>query len=501
MLNIRTLSRLLIGNYPANSALTLCSEDQLYDGGLTMGTLYIGGQGTGKTTALARHLVKYMKKYPNRAIFVLDWSGSITDSLLSLLLADEGHSRLLKRVIYDQLGNSDWVMPLPEFSAEYGGSYEDQIQRVVDNFKKLSPELIANAPLLGGLAIAEIAPHFFRLLTAATNDAVDPSETWQITEAKRLLIDRTLLKRLLTKYGGKIPETAWYINREYLSNEMKAHERELRTYALRSVLNITDIREVKARLGYYHPGWTPAEAVASGKLVIVDGAKLIDQPAPQYYLFTQVFSLIMAEIKRRRPSDAADEPVSLVLDEVRSLLAIPGMAPELAALAPQYRSRKLQLYVVLQELSQMSKELRPHIWSLGNVVCFAISNFDEAYEISQQLFRYEPRQERVPSVTARERPILENDRGQSLILANWIQQLKKRECVMRRQVTEQERDPLVRHVPQTMTVKGGVSPTQLNDIKDELIRMRCVRVHDALEQINRRQQPEARPQTPPTVAP
>jgi hypothetical protein len=461
-----------------------------------MGTLYIGGQGTGKTTALARHLVDYMKKYPNRALFVLDWSGSITDSLLSIILADENRDPLLKRVIYDQLGNSEWVIPMPEFSLAYGGTYEDQIQRVVDNFRKLSPELVANAPMLGGLAVSEMAPHFFRMLTAITNDEVDPNETWQMTEAKRLMVDRNILKKVLTKYGNKVPETAWYLNREYLSSDMKAGERELRTYALRAILNITDIREVKARLGYYHPGWTAHEAISTGKLILVDGARLIGQTGPQYYLFTQAFSLIMDELKRRRPANPLDEPISLVLDEVRSLLAIPGMAPELAALAPQYRSRKLQLYIVLQELAQMSKELRPHIWSLGNVVCFAISNFDEAYELAQQLFHYEPRSVRLPTPSNRNSPILESDRGQSLIIANWLQQLKKRECVMRRMITEQERDHLVRHVPQTKSVITG---TGLNEIKEELIRVRGVRVHDALELINRRQQPE-RPPTPPTVS-
>lgn len=464
-----------------------------------MGTLYIGGQGTGKTTALVRHLIEYMEKHPRVGIFVLDWSGSITDGLLSSIMAVKENQRLFSRVIYDQLGNEEWVVPMPEFSAAYGSVYEEQIQRVVDNFKKLSPELIANAPLLGGLAISELAPHFFRLITAITNDAVDPNETWQITEAKRLLIDQNVLRRVVTKYGSKVPETAWYLTREYLSSDIKASERELRTYALRALLNITDIREVRARLGYYHPGWTPKEAIDTGKLVIIDGAKLIDQPGPQYYLFTQAFSLIMNEIKRRQPANPQDQPVSLVLDEVRSLMAIPGMAPELASLAPQYRSRKLQLYVVLQELAQMSKELRPHIWSLGNVVCFAVSNFDEDYEIAQQLFRYEPDAQRVPAETLTQRPIMENDRGQSLIIANWLQQLKKRECVMRRMVTEQERDKYVRHVPRTLDAKMISDFTRLNEIKDELMRQRGVRVRDALEQINRRHQQPTQ-QTPPTVS-
>jgi hypothetical protein len=97
---------------------------------------------------------------------------------------------------------------------------------------------------------------------------------------------------------------------------------------------------------------------------------------------------------------------------------------------------------------------------------------------------------------------MENDRGQSLIIANWLQQLTKRECVMRRMVTEQERDELVRHVPQTVTAAICHNQVSLNDIKDELIRVRGIRIHDALEQINRRhQQSEARTLTPPKIEP
>ncbi len=138
-------------------------------------------------------------------------------------------------------------------------------------------------------------------------------------------------------------------------------------------------------MGYYRPGWTAKEAIDKGLLVLVDGARLINREITQHYLFMQVYSLIMAEINKRRPSDPNDKPVSLVMDEVYSLIQIPGMAPEISRLSPQYRSRKLQLYVVLQELSQMALELRPHIWSLGNLVCFALSNFNEAYELSQQV--------------------------------------------------------------------------------------------------------------------
>ena len=103
----------------------------------------------------------YFKAYPDRAIFVLDWSGSITDSILTLVAQDD--EKLFKRIIYDEMGHPEWVIPLPEFSHMYGGAYEEQVQRVATNLTKLAPELIKDAPFLAGLGIREIAPELFRI--------------------------------------------------------------------------------------------------------------------------------------------------------------------------------------------------------------------------------------------------------------------------------------------------------------------------------------------------
>lgn len=485
-INLKLIKAILMGDRPSFPSMRTIGKDSLSTEGLPMGTLFIGRQGSGKTTSLASHLVEQFKTFHDRAIFVLDWSGSITDSILSLILKDEERDNLIRRVVFDELGNPEWVVPMPEFSHLYGAGYEGQVQRVVENMAKLSPYLLQNAPVLGGLAVTEIAPHFFRLLTAIHNEVGDPIETWQITEAKRLMIDRTLLKTMLQKYGSRIPGTKWFLEKEYLNQEMKSSERELRTYSLRGILNTLDAKGIKARLGYPVPGWTPREAILNGKMVLIDGANLINEPNVQHYLFTQVYSLIMAEIKKRRPADQTDKPVSLVMDEVYSLLSIPGMAEELSQLAPQYRSRKLQLYVVLQTLAQLSKELRPHIWSLGNVVSFGVSNFDEAYEIAQQLFKYEPTQVKLRSSNPDYNPILENDRGQYLEIANWIQRLKHRECIMRRYVSEREKDRFILHVLQTMTRGGEVDQKRLDELKEELLRERAIRIREALSDINRR---------------
>jgi hypothetical protein len=404
MIDLQFIHDLILGNNLPVPNISVGQYDDLPTDGLTMGTLIIGRPGSGKTSALARHVVDYSRRFPNRAIFVLDWSGAISDAILKLIVGAADRNDLMKRVVYDELGHPEWVIPMPEFSHEYGEGYEEQVQRVSTNLVKLAPELVRDAPFLAGLGLREIAPQIFRVLSSVTNEH---GETWQVTEAKRFILETPLLRMATAKFGHKVPEAKWFIERMFL--HLHPRERELRTYALLALLGTIEPKNTRARIGYYRPGWTPKEAIDKGLLVLVNGARLINEENTQHYLFTQAYSLIKQEINHRIPGDVNDQPVALVMDEVYSLLSIPGMAKEVGMLSTLYRSRKLELSVVLQSLSQLAPELRNQIWSLGNVVCFAVSNFDEAYEAAQQIFRFEPARVKLTSSPEFPRPIIETD--------------------------------------------------------------------------------------------
>lgn len=483
MLDFSLISKIL---FPDTPKLPNCREaafDELLPGGLTMGTVYIGRQGTGKTSSLARHLVDYFKFHPERAIFVLDWSGSITDSILSLLLQEPSDTLdwIAKRLIYDELGNPDIVVPLPEFSHLYGLSLEEQAQRVANNLARLAPDLIKDAPFLAGLGLREIAPQVFRLLSVVSTGS---DNTWQVTEAKKLLTDPALLRKCLAAYGYKAPEAKWFLERVFL--ELRPSERELRTYALLALLGAVETPETRARVGFHRPAWTPREAIRNGKMVIINGSRLINQKHAQHYLFTQAYSLIMSEINKRVPNDPKDKPVALVMDEVYSLISIPGMAEEVGTLSPLYRSRKLELYIVLQALSQLALTLKYQIWSIGNIVSFAISNFEEAYEIAQQVFPYDPKTIKLGAKSEAGQPIVEPDRGQYLQMANELQRLKHRECVIRRYISEKELDKHVLWVKKTKEVRNVPKDVTLAEFKGRLLKENGVRVKDALQVVNQR---------------
>lgn len=457
----------------------------LYPEGGTMGTLILGPQGSGKTSYTADLIVERAIHSPEAAIFILDWSGSITDTLFEIVLSKprEIKEKLLNRIVYDEPGNPEWVVPLPEFSHLYGSTAEEQAIRVSRNLQKLSDHLIEKAPVLGGAALGEMAREVFRLLTAMTNER---GESWQITEAKRLLVDPGLLKQAANQFGFRVPHAKWYLERELLGAAVKPHERELRTYMLRSVLGWIEPREIRARLGHARPGWTPREAIHKGLIVIVNGKQMINQEPAQHYIFTQVYSLIMEQMNKRHPGDPTNKPALLVLDEVFALIQIPGMAEEVGKIAPVYRSRKLELYVIIQALWQLDKDLRERIWSLGNVVCFGVLDFEEALTIAQQLFQYDPTLTKLPEKTPTQRAITELGPGQYTRFANWLQSLNHRECVIRRYLQESQRDVFIRHLPQTRDLSLTISRTELIEMKRILLRQRGLPVREALEAINAR---------------
>jgi hypothetical protein len=430
-------------------------------------------------------MLLYALAFPLRPIFSLDASGSITDEFIKLVyqLPRNLRESLERRIVYDRMGDPDWVVPLPFFSRQFGLYYEDQVQRVVGNFVKLSQHLVEGAPVLGGLALKETATELYRLLCAIQDEN---GASWQITEAKKLLLDYGMLGRACKQFGAKVPEAKSYFEKQLLSDQVSNHERELRTFTLRSVLGMIEPRAVRARVGYHLPGWTPNEAIEKGLIVLVSGEHLINQEQAQAILFTDVFSQILAQVNKRTPHDPNDEPILLVIDEVPMLLKIPGMAEEIGKISPQYRSRGVNLILIIQALWQLAENLEKQIWSLGNVVSFGIDDFNEAYTLAQQLFEYDPQNVKLEPTTDRGQPVIEADRGQYLTEANWIQHLKHREAVMRCYVSEAEQEPLVRHIERT-SEKPNTPPTEsIVEIKERLLRQRAIPVKDALKVINER---------------
>ena len=486
MLNRSVITNLIFGKprHPDIPNLRSSRDDNLYFDSLTRGTLVVGKPGVGKTVKTAMLNLDYAQKFPERPIFSLDASGSFTDEFIKLVhqLPRDEREMIERRIVFDRLGDDEWVVPMPFFSDDYGLTGEEQVQRVVQNFERLAGTIVTETPVMG-MAITDLFPQLLRLLTQIKNHL---GESWQITEAIDLLRNQAILKRAIEKFTNEIPKVGKYFDEELISKASSKAEKDRKTFTLRQFLGRVESPPVQARLGYYKPGWTAKEAIEKGLIVLVSGERLISQEKLQAILFTDVYSHILAQVNKRMPHNPDDKHVLLIIDEVYSLIQIPGMAAEIGKVSPQYRSRRLQIVVVIQALWQLAENLKEQIWSLGNVICFGVEDFKESYIISQQLFRYDPKKIKLPPASDSGQPIIEPDRGGYLIASNWIQHLEERECIFKRYVTEGKEEPYIIYIERTKDKPDNQLSEPLTQIKERILRRRAVTVREAQELINKR---------------
>lgn len=479
------LTELLWGrpSFPMIPNLREGLDDKLYFDGLTRGTIVIGRPGAGKTIYSAMEALLYAIDFAERPIFVLDASGSFTDEFIKMTYQLPAHLRdqIDGRIVFDRLGDSEWVVPFPFFSNHYGTDMEEQVQRVVENFKNLNEELVKLNPTLGGIALGEVAPQLYRLVSAIVGK---DGHRWQITEAKKLLTSPEKLRYACKKFGRFAPEAKSYFEDQFLNEGSSDHERDLRSYSLRSALGVIEPKPIRARVGYHTPAWTPKTAIEKGQIILVSGEELINQETAMGILMTDVYSQILSTINKRTPHDPNDKPVLLIIDEVPMLLEIKGMADEIGKVSPRYRSRKLQIVVIIQMLAQLDEDLRRKIWALGNVVCFGIDSHKESYEIAQQLFRYNPRSSKRPALA--QQMIAEPDRGQFLTIANWIQHLGKRELILKRYIDEGTEEKNVHYIKRTSEKPSEPLSESLMEIKNKILRRKAIPIKEALKAINQR---------------
>lgn len=201
------------------------------------------------------------------------------------------------------------------------------------------------------------------------------------------------------------------------------------------------------------------------------------------------FSSLKAIVNRRTPHDPNDKPILLAIDEVYRLFEIEGMAKEIGDISTYYRNRKFMLMIIIQAYWQLSQTLQESIWNLGNHVTFAMDNFNDAYKFAQQMVKYNPKQEKLPSKASNFQPVVEPDRGQYLAFANWLQNLNARQVVMRRYQNEQVKEPFIHFIEKTQEKPQCTLPASLAEIKESLFQKHSVPVSEALKKINERRLP------------
>lgn len=483
------LLRILLGppTHPPLLNLRASSDDNLHFESLTRGALISGNPGTGKTVWTAIQLFNYVRQFPERPLFIFDFSGSLIDEFITLIysLPPLERATILDRLVLDIPGHDVWVLPQPLISPDYGLSLDELVEKATGILEQLNPELMERNPMMRR-AITVTGPNIFRLLSAILDE---DGNSWQLTEVKKLLVDTYeggLLATAVKRYGGRVPAAKWYLENELLRKDITTTGREARTTALMGELNMLESRALRARFGYARPTITDREIIEQGKIYLLSGERLTNQPKAAGLTFWDRFSSLRAIVNRRTPHNPHDKAILLVIDEVYRLFEIEGMAKAIGEISTYYRNRKFMLMMIIQAYWQLSATLQESIWNLGNQVTFAMDNFNDAYKFGQQMVQYNPKQQKLPPKTSAFQPVIEPDRGQYLTFANWLQNLNARQVVMRRYRNEQEKEPFLHFVEKTQEKPQGILPRPLPEVKESLLQKHAMPVSEALKQVNNR---------------
>lgn len=449
----------------------------LHEQGLVMSTAFVGRQGVGKTLALARELLEQIKNNPEQPFFIFDWSGGLINTLLMLVLSDPRRLEIEPRLVYDAMGGrtvngTGYIVPMPEFSEKYDPEkpwlerVEDQSDRVQRTFEALNSELIQRNPTMGGRPVKNLLPNLLLLINAIKDEG---GNNWQITEATKLL-NREVRENARKLFGGKVGKANEYFIFHFTGKEKL--DKEI-AHALADVLDVIKSRRIRARVGWSEPGWTPRDVIRNGQVVLCDGSGLTNNHKQKDYAFLQLFHLVLDEINKRVPSIPGYPPINWVMDEVYTFTETPSVARMLAHLPSEYRSRKLQLFLVIQSFKQLAGEengkkgLQDVFFSFGNMVIFSLLDIEDCFTGIKNLIPFDPQMIKVPARHEMQHDIMENRDEQVAIRAYQLQHMAQRECYIRRFVNEARMDQII-HVGKTREVRISVSHKDVEDLKDTL---------------------------------
>ena len=467
----------------------------LHDDGLVMSTAFVGRQGVGKTFALANELLEQIKRHPEQPFFVFDWSGGLINTLLLLALSDARRDEIRPRLVFDAMGGREingeaFVMPMPEFSERYDPGkpwlerVEDQADRVQRTFEAINPNLVERNPTLGGRPIKSLFPNILLLANAIKDDNGD---SWQITEATKLL-NREVRELARKLFGGKVGKANEYFAYHFTGKERI--DKEL-AHSLVDVLDVIKSRRIRARMGSSNPGWVPSEAIQKGLVILCDGSGLNNNHKQKDYAFLQLFHLVLDEINKRVPSAPGYQPINWVMDEVYTFTETPSVARILAHLPSEYRSRKLQLFLVIQSFKQLAGEengrkgLEDVFFSFGNMAVFSLLDIEDCFTGVKNLFPFDPQLVKVPARHEGQHDIMENRDEQLAVKAYQLQHLAQRECYVRRFIDEARMDRII-HIGRTREVRISATYQDVEKLKDELMLERGVSLLKAEEIISQR---------------
>ena len=433
---------------------------KLPDGGRTLGTRVVGEAGTGKSVLLgAIAFGDFTRFIP---VVLWDHNGGMIDAFFAQVLAHPERPSLEERIRYVEFGNKEFAYGMPFYYDAGGDDPFTMSQRLIDILLKLDPDL-ASAPVLGASSLVQLGTMVGTILSAVVDQE---GNHWQITEALDLLSNYNSPRwaKIRSELTGKIDAAEKFLVENY--SRSTPTERHTRSWSFESrIWTYLNSPNLKATVGQGKPTIDWREVEAKRLAVIFDFRNLANQK-PLEHLSLSTFEYFLTFIKRRGIN--APEPISLIIDELPTLIEYQSLEPDVRSLATRFRAYKLWSTIGHQALYQLSPKLREAAWSFRNQIVGQQANITDAEDVVNNLLAIvDPMERRV--------------------VAQLLQRLPSRRFLLRRHRSEHEADRETYWVKTLdMPDISSVTQEQIAAAKLENQKQFAPRVGKVLEQIDDR---------------
>jgi hypothetical protein len=351
-----------------------------------MGIHIMGGKGSGKSIlmALLFAFFDFLRGIPT---VVFDPIGTVTDYFLGRLLRlpKKDQQALGPRVLYvDMSGSNNRVVPFPLYYRLGRESIYQMAQRFLDVVKKTDPYLHI-APLEGWNQVWRTGTYTGQALSALES---------QISEAESLLRSpaawATDLRRALVTHPELQPAVEFFRELGYADERLRTRRTES-FFTKIAYFTLDPVQ--KAMFGATTPGINWQQVIDKGKIVLLD-FRGEDNLEGRRFKMVWALKYFLDFIRRRGPGRS--QPISLIIDELTSLLTVDLMSADLLAadldevvnvLARNYR---IWLTLAHPELFQVSERLQKTLMSMGTQILGATSDPETAASLARRYFRYRP---------------------------------------------------------------------------------------------------------------
>lgn len=386
---------------------------KLPDGGRTLGTRVVGEAGTGKSVLLgAIAFGDFIRLIP---VVLWDHNGGMIDAFIAQVLAHPERQSLEQRIRYVEFGNKKYAYGMPFYYDAGGDDPFTMSQRLVDILLKLDPDL-ASAPVLGQSSLVQLGTMVGTIMSAIVDQE---GNRWQITEALDLLSNYNSPRwmKIRSELSDKIEAAEKFLVENFGRSTLT--ERHTRSWSFESrIWAYLNSPSLKATVGQGKPTIDWKEVELKRLAVIFDFRNLANQK-PLEQLSLSTFEYFLTFLKRR--GIGARDPLSLIIDELPTLIEYQSLEPDVRSLATRFRAYKLWPTIGHQALYQLSPKLRDAAWSFRNQIIGQQANIADAEDVANNLLSIADPMER-------------------RVIAQLLQRLPSRRFLFRRHRSEHEAD-------------------------------------------------------------